>query len=74
MVTGGNRRKKKKKKVKFAEDVKEPEGNGELYRRAGRKRMEIQKKNGCGNELPPNHAALYQGILKGRINRMGYSF
>ncbi|XP_042055171.1 uncharacterized protein LOC121799771 [Salvia splendens] len=72
LSSGGNRR-KKKKKVKFAEDVKEPEGNGELYRKAGRKKIEIQK-NRCGNELPPNHAALYKGILKGRMNTMGYSF
>ncbi|XP_042063671.1 uncharacterized protein LOC121807499 [Salvia splendens] len=66
-------KKKKKKKVKFAEDVKEPKGNGELYRKAGSKRSEIQKKS-CGNELkkmPANHAALYNGILK---QRMGCSY
>lgn len=70
-VTGS--KKKKKKKVKFAEDVKEPKGNGELYRKAGSKRSEIQKKS-CGNELkkmPANHAALYNGILK---HRMGCSY
>ncbi|XP_042058970.1 uncharacterized protein LOC121803356 [Salvia splendens] len=65
--------KMKKKKVKFAEDVKEPKGNGELYRKAGRKRSEIQR-NWWGNELkkmPANHAALYNGILK---QRMGCSY
>ncbi|KAG6422262.1 hypothetical protein SASPL_118828 [Salvia splendens] len=56
-----------------SEDVKEPKGNGELYRKAGSKRSEIQKKS-CGNELkkmPANHAALYNGILK---QRMGCSY
>ncbi|KAL1551393.1 hypothetical protein AAHA92_19244 [Salvia divinorum] len=73
-LSSGGKRRKKKKKVKFAEDVKEPEGNGELYRKAGRRNIETPKNNRCGNELPANHAALYKGILKGRMNRMGYSF
>lgn len=65
--------KKKKKKVKFAEDVKDTKGNGELYRKEGRKRSEIQKS--CGNEkMPANHAALYTGILKDRVHRIQYSY
>ncbi|XP_057772848.1 uncharacterized protein LOC130992296 [Salvia miltiorrhiza] len=76
-ISSGSRKSEKeakKKKVKFAEDVKEPKGNGELYRKAGRKKTEILKKSCCGNELPANHAALYNGILKGRAHGMGYSY
>ncbi|KAH6782062.1 hypothetical protein C2S52_001118 [Perilla frutescens var. hirtella] len=71
---------KKKKKVKFADDVKETKGNGEVYRKQGRNSNEIQK-NSCGNEInlgcqkmPANHMALYSGILKNRVQRLGCSY
>lgn len=67
--------KKKKKKVKFAEDVKDTKGNGELYRR---KWGQVQKS--CGNEIagsqkiPANRAALYTGILKDRVHTLQHSY
>ncbi|KAL2242691.1 uncharacterized protein LOC105158387 [Sesamum indicum] len=70
----------KKKRVKFADDVKDTKGNGELYRRGRhRQRAEIQS-NCCGNEvlgwrkMPANRAALYSGILRDRVQRMGCSY
>ncbi|KAL0319146.1 UNVERIFIED_CONTAM: hypothetical protein Sangu_2070800 [Sesamum angustifolium] len=85
-----NQNQKKKKKVKFADDVKDTKGNGELYRRGRHKqRAEIQS-NCCGNErhraaraclsvlgwrkMPANRAALYSGILRDRVQRMGCSY
>ncbi|KAL0354794.1 UNVERIFIED_CONTAM: hypothetical protein Sradi_3926300 [Sesamum radiatum] len=73
--------KKKKKRVKFADDVKDTKGNGELYRRGRRSRRctEIQSSS-CGNEvlvwrkMPANRAALYSGILRDRVQRMGCSY
>lgn len=68
--------KRRKKKVKFAEEVKDTKGNGELYRKEGRKRNEIQKSCGSEKMLPANHAALYTGILKYRVhtNTIQYSY
>ncbi|KAL0441628.1 UNVERIFIED_CONTAM: hypothetical protein Sradi_0101700 [Sesamum radiatum] len=75
-----NQNQKKKKKVKFADDVKDTKGNGELYRRGRhRQRAEIQS-SCCGNEvlgwrkMPANRAALYSGILRDRVQRMGCSY
>ncbi|KAL0415345.1 UNVERIFIED_CONTAM: hypothetical protein Slati_3366400 [Sesamum latifolium] len=72
---------KKKKRVKFADDVKDTKGNGELYRRGrhSRQRAEIQSSS-CGNEalgwqkMPANRAALYSGILRDRVQRTGCSY
>ncbi|KAL6559820.1 hypothetical protein OROGR_004937 [Orobanche gracilis] len=71
----------KKKKVRFARDVKDSKGNGELYRREHRRSScEKIQKNYCGDEilgtrkLPPNRAVLYSGILRDRVQRMGYSY
>jgi hypothetical protein len=70
--------KKKKKKVKFAENVKEPSGNGEEYRKGHMKSREIERS--CRNEIrevrrmPENRVALYGGILKNRVQRMQCSY
>ncbi|CAA0816479.1 Unknown protein [Striga hermonthica] len=65
------------KRVRFANDVKDSKGNGELYRKAGRK---FVGKNSCCEEvlgipkMPPNRAVLYSGILRDRVQRMEYSY
>ncbi|KAG9141707.1 hypothetical protein Leryth_022031 [Lithospermum erythrorhizon] len=70
---------KMKKKVKFADDVKDSNGNGEEYRKE-HKKVRIVQKSGCANEildfpgLPPNRKALYDGMLKAKFQRMEFSF
>ncbi|KAG2250763.1 hypothetical protein Bca4012_063828 [Brassica carinata] len=72
-------RKKKNKKVKFAENVKEPKGNGEEYRRKRESmRINVQEtvikpdKTGsvCRIDMPANRIALYNGILRDRDHRV----
>ncbi|KAG7018354.1 hypothetical protein SDJN02_20222 [Cucurbita argyrosperma subsp. argyrosperma] len=69
---------KKKKKVRFAEDVKEPKGNGEEYRREHDERVAMAERRTssscCRNEIPANRVALYNGILKQRSLRTQCSF
>ncbi|KAM3699986.1 hypothetical protein ACB098_05G064800 [Castanea mollissima] len=68
------RERKKKKKVQFAENVKEPSGNGEEYRK-GQMKMKLNKfiEGNCRNKTPTisgmqeNRIALYNGILKDRV-------
>lgn len=68
------RERKKKKKVQFAENVKEPSGNGEEYRK-GQMKMKLNKfiEGNCRNKIPTirgmqeNRIALYNGILKDRV-------
>ncbi|KAL3721094.1 hypothetical protein ACJRO7_005852 [Eucalyptus globulus] len=69
-------RNKKKKKVRFADDVKEPRGNGDEFRMK-MKMKEIRKSSpverSCRSEIPgipANRVALYSGILRDRANRM----
>ncbi|KAG6728032.1 hypothetical protein I3842_02G153600 [Carya illinoinensis] len=65
---------KKKKKVQFAENAKDPRGNGEEYRKEHMKRSKVEM--GCRSELrrmsgmPENRVALYNGILKERVQKM----
>ncbi|KAM3380664.1 hypothetical protein P3S68_006237 [Capsicum galapagoense] len=71
------RARKKKKRVHFAADVKSSSGNGEEYRRKQMKKCTESKINSCGNEImgmPGNRVALYTGILKDRVQRMGFSY
>ncbi|KAG5415980.1 hypothetical protein IGI04_003547 [Brassica rapa subsp. trilocularis] len=74
----------KKKKVRFAENVKDTEGNGKEYR----KRRELSRrivhesvtqpgKTGsvCGiSTMPANRMALYNGILRDRSHRTQCSY
>ncbi|KAJ0242275.1 hypothetical protein HA466_0207590 [Hirschfeldia incana] len=82
--TKKQRKKKNKKKVKFAENVKEPKGNGEEYRR---KRESLLRRNipepvikpdktgsVCRNDMPANRIALYNGILRDRDHRIQCSY
>uniref|UniRef100_A0A2N9J8B3 Uncharacterized protein n=1 Tax=Fagus sylvatica TaxID=28930 RepID=A0A2N9J8B3_FAGSY len=72
------RERKKKKKVQFAENVKEPSGNGEEYRKVHMNLSKVERS--CRNEIstirgmPENRIALYNGILKDRVQRMQCSF
>ena len=72
------RERKKKKKVQFAENVKEPSGNGEEYRKVHMNLSKVERC--CRNEIstirgmPENRIALYNGILKDRVQRMQCSF
>ncbi|CAN8321572.1 unnamed protein product [Cochlearia groenlandica] len=68
------KQRKKKKKVKFAEDVKEPKGNGEEYRRRRIVPEPVSKpeKTGlvCRNDMPANRIALYNGLLRDKVHRI----
>ncbi|XP_030971989.1 uncharacterized protein LOC115992081 [Quercus lobata] len=72
--SGEKKRERKKKKVQFAENVKEPSGNGEEYRK-GQMQMKLSKfiEENCRNKIPTiggmqeNRTALYNGILKDRV-------
>ncbi|XP_062156706.1 uncharacterized protein LOC133864396 [Alnus glutinosa] len=72
------KRDRKKKKVQFAENVKEPSGNGEEYRKGHMKPSEVERI--CRIEIrevrrmPDNRTALYSGILKNRVQRMQCSY
>ncbi|CAF2097495.1 hypothetical protein BRARA_E01571 [Brassica rapa] len=75
-------KKKQRKKVKFAEDVKEPKGNGEEYRKREHLRRIVPEpvikpeKTGsvCRNDMPANRMALYNGILRDRDHRLQCSY
>ncbi|XP_023773063.1 uncharacterized protein LOC111921713 [Lactuca sativa] len=83
----GKKREKKHKKVHFAEDVMEPSGNGEEFRRrlqsknlsqnrcysSNLKDEGAQKKIVKNEGIPANRMALYSGILRDRgLHRGSY--
>lgn len=70
------KRKKKKKKVHFAEDVVDPSGNSEEYRKLHNKYSNSTTLNKArkNQEMPANRVALYNGILRDRVlHKVAYS-
>ncbi|CAI8610319.1 unnamed protein product [Vicia faba] len=76
-ISSGGKKTKKKKRVRFAEDVMDRCGDGEEYRKRHLLKMNSRSKvsrncNG-GNGMPANRVALYNGILRDRVNqRLAY--
>ncbi|KAJ6731932.1 TRANSMEMBRANE PROTEIN [Salix purpurea] len=86
MSSEGKRKGKKKKTVHFAEDVADPGGDGEEFRRQHGAVFRSQNpssssstsaefmKSGQKRRMPANRAALYNGILRDRgVQRLAYS-
>ncbi|XP_020549656.1 uncharacterized protein LOC110012002 [Sesamum indicum] len=83
----GKRKEKKKKRVHFAEDVVDPIGNSDEYRKLRSCsshaiatnnpnfiKYSNTKKGGKVEEMPANRVALYNGILRDRVlHRVAYS-
>ncbi|KAF3450880.1 hypothetical protein FNV43_RR06969 [Rhamnella rubrinervis] len=79
LYSGDKKRERRKKKVQFAENVKEPNSNGDEFRKQHKNRIKIETVS-CRNEtssgsqvMPANRIALYNGILKDRVHRMACS-
>ncbi|XP_058732494.1 uncharacterized protein LOC131604019 [Vicia villosa] len=78
--SGGKKTKKKKKRVHFAEDVMDTCRDGEEYRKQHllkmNSRSEVSRNCNGGNDnrgMPANRVALYNGILRDRVNqRLAY--
>lgn len=82
------KKKRKNKRVSFAEDVVDPRGAGEEFRReldaivAGNKSSsssssKFKKSRNASKErgMPANRVALYNGILRDRVvHRLAYSY
>ncbi|KAA8541911.1 hypothetical protein F0562_023063 [Nyssa sinensis] len=72
------KRERKKKRVKFADSVKDQTGNGEEFRKERKKSWEIH--TSCRREvskidgMPANRVALYNGILRERVQRTECSY
>ncbi|KAK9282309.1 hypothetical protein L1049_005223 [Liquidambar formosana] len=72
------KRERKKKRVHFAENVKDPSGNSEEFRKEHRRSVKFG--GSCRAEIPgipevpENRIALYNGILRDRVRRMECSF
>lgn len=73
-------KKRKKKKVHFAEDVVDPIGNSEEYRKLHKTSFNKYSNSTTLNkarkiqEMPANRVALYNGILRDRVlHKVAYS-
>ncbi|KAF9662903.1 hypothetical protein SADUNF_Sadunf18G0102800 [Salix dunnii] len=87
-IASEGKKKGKKKRVHFAEDVVDPRGDGEEFRKQHEAVFLTQnsssssssssstefKKSGQQRRMPANRAALYNGILRDRgVQRLAYS-
>ncbi|KAL5697989.1 hypothetical protein ACHQM5_029080 [Ranunculus cassubicifolius] len=78
-IDGKRRERKKKKRVHFAEDVIDPSGNSEEFRKECR-RKSMRLNQDCRSEkrkersIPENQRALYNGILRDRVRRTTCSY
>lgn len=83
----GKKKEKKKKRVHFAEDVVDPSGNSEEFRKkhsviissksSASSSSRLNKSNFNGSKvrgMPENRVALYNGILRDRVQRVAYSY
>ncbi|XP_042058726.1 uncharacterized protein LOC121803085 [Salvia splendens] len=74
------KKRKMKKKVHFAEDVVDPRGNSEEYRKSQKANFNKYSNSTTLNkgrriqEMPANRVALYNGILRDRVHqKVAYS-
>ncbi|KAF5932333.1 hypothetical protein HYC85_028504 [Camellia sinensis] len=67
------KKQRKKKRVQFAESVKDQTGNGEEYRKERNKKTSGIQRN-CRRGIPGNRMALYNGILRDRVQRVEFSY
>ncbi|KAJ8444641.1 hypothetical protein Cgig2_023704 [Carnegiea gigantea] len=67
LSSGERKGEKKKKRVRFAEDVVDPTGNNEEFRRQRSYGLKSRNREGQNGGMPANRVALYNGMLRDRV-------